>query len=182
MMLHGLSERFRMPGKGIVFAGPRDFVGSDRLRHAHARSNSVWNAGFRYGYTTFGAAGLRSGFCFLTSRTRSTSNTAISRAPAPFASVFGPAFIFAITMRRSIPKSRTEYVLNAVDYRLEISGGPDLPVLRMKTTPQTGFTYDPKIVGHRLSVRETPRLSIAGISVESRLLSSLILSPVRRSF
>jgi predicted glycogen debranching enzyme len=30
---------------------------------------------------------------------------------------------------------------------LEVSAGPDLPVLRLKTTPQTGFTYDPKLVG-----------------------------------
>ena len=26
MMLHGLFERFRLPGREIVFAGPRDFV------------------------------------------------------------------------------------------------------------------------------------------------------------
>ena len=38
------------------------------------------------------------------------------------------------------------YVLNAVDYRFEMSGGSDLPMLRMKTTPRTGFTYDPKAV------------------------------------
>ena len=29
MMLHGLSERFRMPGKEVRFAGPRDFIGPD---------------------------------------------------------------------------------------------------------------------------------------------------------
>ena len=27
MMLHGLSERFRMPGKDVLFAGPPDLVG-----------------------------------------------------------------------------------------------------------------------------------------------------------
>src|SRR5580698_10096317 len=31
MMLHGLSERFRPAGKGAVFAGPPDIVGSDRM-------------------------------------------------------------------------------------------------------------------------------------------------------
>ena len=39
-----------------------------------------------------------------------------------------------------------QYRLSACDFRLELSGGPDLPVLRLKTTPQTSFTYDPKTV------------------------------------
>jgi predicted glycogen debranching enzyme len=40
----------------------------------------------------------------------------------------------------------TQYAFHAVDSKLEISGGSDLPVLRLKTTPHTSFTYDPKTV------------------------------------
>src|SRR5436190_11459790 len=31
MMLHGVSERFRMAGKGIRFAGPRDIAGDAEM-------------------------------------------------------------------------------------------------------------------------------------------------------
>src|SRR5581483_7772385 len=43
-------------------------------------------------------------------------------------------------------ESASKYVLNAQDYRLEISGGAEFPVLRLKSAPQTGFTYDPRSV------------------------------------
>jgi predicted glycogen debranching enzyme len=38
------------------------------------------------------------------------------------------------------------YGFHACDFRLEISEGKDSPTLRLKTTPETSFTYDPKRV------------------------------------
>jgi predicted glycogen debranching enzyme len=38
----------------------------------------------------------------------------------------------------------TRYAFSATDYHLEITGGAELPALRMKSTPDAGFTYKPK--------------------------------------
>ncbi len=38
------------------------------------------------------------------------------------------------------------YGVEVVDYQLQVSAGSESPTLRLKTTPQTGFTYDPKSV------------------------------------
>jgi len=145
MMLHGLSERFRMPGKGVAFAGARELIGDDRvapLAPVEFRLEcglpvwvyEIWDcriekrvfmpykqntAHIEYRYVQGSGAirlGLKPGI-----HLRNHGGEVDSR-------IHG------------------EYALYAREAGLEITGGAGLPVLRLKTTPPANFTYEPRTV------------------------------------
>ena len=145
MMLHGVSERFRSPEKGVLFAGPPDFSGATdeaTLRPIEFRlecglpvwSYDIWGRRFekrillpykqntvylQYRYIEGEGVirlGLRPGIHFRNHN--SEVDTPVGR----------------------------DYVLKATGDRFEISAKPEIPVLRLKTTAEAGFTYDPKTV------------------------------------
>ncbi len=145
MMWHGLSERFRMPGRGVAFAGPRDFVGQ-------ADAALITPVEFRlecglpiWVHDLWGCKiekrlllPYKQNTIYLEYRHVAGSGTIrlglrpglqLRNHEAPVDSEVG-----------------AQYVLSASDHRLEISGGSGLPVLRMKTASPVGFTYDPKAV------------------------------------
>jgi predicted glycogen debranching enzyme len=145
MMLHGISERFRMPGKGVVFAGPRDFAGAspealltpvefrlecglpvwvynlwgNRIEKRIVLAHQQNTVHIQYRYVE-GSGAIRLGL---------RPGVHLRNHDAPVGT-----------------EAATQYVFNAAGLRLEISGGTNLPVLRLKTAPQTSFTYDPKTV------------------------------------
>ena len=146
MMLHGLSERFRMAGKGVMFAGPRDFAGSDQAALAAPVEFRLECGLPVWTYDLWG--------CTIEKRVvlpykQNTAHIAYSylQGPGPIRLGLRPGLHFRHHDDAVDTESVAEYRLQACDYRLELSGGADLPVLRLKTTPRTSFTYDPKTVG-----------------------------------
>jgi predicted glycogen debranching enzyme len=145
MMLHGLSERFRISGQGVVFAGPRDFVGETDeplLTPSEFRLEcglpvwvfDLWGRKIEKRVVlTYKQNTVHIEYRYL----EGSDNIRLGLRPG-------------IHLRNHDAMVNSEaggdYALNASNYHLEISGGADLPVLRLKTTPQTGFTYDPKTV------------------------------------
>jgi predicted glycogen debranching enzyme len=145
MMLHGLSERFRIADKGAVFAGPPDIVGSDRMP-------MVTPVEFRlecglpvWVYDLWGSKIEKRIFLAYKHNTTHVTYRYIEGSGA-----------IRLGLRPGIhlrnhddavdSEVSSDYCLTARGYRLEISGAQELPILRLKTTPQTGFTYDPKSI------------------------------------
>ena len=145
MMLHSLSERFRMPGKGFGFAGPRDFVGkADALLVTPAEFRldcglPVWI------YDVWGCKFEKRLFMCHKQNTvyieyRYVEGSGTMRLG------LRPGMHLRNHDALVDTEVATQYVLSATDYRLEVSGGTEYPPLRMKSTPTAGFTYDPKTV------------------------------------
>ncbi|MEI9975951.1 MAG: glycogen debranching enzyme N-terminal domain-containing protein [Ignavibacteriota bacterium] len=145
MMLHGLSERFRMAGKGIFFAGAPDIAGAGRMPMATPVEFRLDCGLPVWVYDLWGSRIEKR--IFLPYRHNTTH--------VEYRYVAGDGVI-RVGLRPGIHLRNhddsvdtlisSEYVLTARDYRLEIAGGPDLPVLRLTTTPHTSFTYDPKSI------------------------------------
>jgi predicted glycogen debranching enzyme len=145
MMLHGLSERFRMAGKGAVFAGPPDIAGAVRMPMVTPTEFRLESGLPVWVYDLWGSKIEKR--IYLPYRHNTThveyryleGSGAIRLGLRP-----------GIHLRNHDAEVDTEvsheHVLTARGYRLEIAGGPDLPVLRLATTPQTSFTYDPKSI------------------------------------
>jgi predicted glycogen debranching enzyme len=145
MMLHGLSERFRVAGKGAVFAGPPDIAGSPRMPMVTPNEFRLECGLPVWVYDLWGSTIEKR--VFLAYR----HNTAY----VEYRYVAGSCAIRlglrpGIHLRNHDDPVDTEvssdYLLTARDYRLEIAGGAGLPVLRLATAPHTGFTYDPKSI------------------------------------
>jgi predicted glycogen debranching enzyme len=145
MMLHGLSERFRMPGKGAVFAGPRDFVGSDHMSMAMPVEFRLECGLPVWVYDLWGCRIEKRIFLPYKQNT-----THIEYRYIAGSGVIRLGLRPGIHLRNHDAQvnseASTQYALSARDFRLEISGGSELPVLRLKTQPRTSFTYDPKVV------------------------------------
>jgi predicted glycogen debranching enzyme len=145
MMLHGLSERFRISDKGVQFAGPRDFVGGEApvtLAPVEFRLDyglPVWR------YELWGRVIEKR---ILIPYKQNTVHIEYRYLSGSGAIRLGlrPGLHFRNHDAQVDSDPATQYTLSAADYRLEISAVSDLPGLRLKTTPQTGFTYDPKSV------------------------------------
>jgi predicted glycogen debranching enzyme len=145
MMLHALSERFRMPGHGSLFAGPRDFAHpfeSSLLSPAEFHLDfglPVWV------YEVFG--------CRVEKRLLLTYKQNTVHIEYRYVSGSGSLRLGlrpGLHLRNHDAEVNTEvaaeYVLSASGHRLEICGGSNIPPLRMRATPHSGFTYDPKSV------------------------------------
>jgi len=145
MMLHGLSERFRMPGKGVLFAGPPDFapgVPDAMAKPLEFRLDSglpVWN---------YDMWGCRIEKRILLPYKQNTVHVEYRflEGPGSIRLGFRPCIHFRNHDASVDSEVSSHYVLSVSDYHLEVSAGPDLPLLRLKTAPYTGFTYDPKVV------------------------------------
>ena len=143
MMLHGISERFRMPGKGAVFAGPRDFVGSNELpmitpvEFRLECGLPIW---------IYDLWGCKIEKRLLLPHKQNTVHIEYRYLEGSGSIRLGlrPGIHFRTHDADVNSSPELNYGFYACDYRLEISGGRDLPVLRMKTAPETSFTYDPK--------------------------------------
>jgi predicted glycogen debranching enzyme len=144
-MLHGLSERFRVAGKGVVFAGPPDIAGADSMP-------MVTPVEFRlecglpvWVYDLWGSKIEKR--IFLAYR-HNTTNIEYRYVEGAGTIRLGlrPGIHFRNHDDEVDTETGNEYQFTARGYRLEISGGRDLPVLRLKTTPQTSFTYDTKSI------------------------------------
>ena len=145
MMLHGLSERFRMAGKGAVFAGPPDIVGSDHMP-------MITPVEFRlecglpvWVYDLWGSKIEKRLFLPYRHNTIHIEYRYIEGSGAIRLGL-RPGIHFRSHDAEVDAEVSAEYLLTARGYRLETAGGADLPVLRLKTTPQTSFTYDPKSI------------------------------------
>ncbi len=141
MMLHGLSERFRMHEKGARFAGSRDLMGvaEPMLTPTEFRLECglpVWS------YDLWGnivekrvLMPFKQNTVYIEYRYVSGSGT--------IRLGLRPGIQFRNHDAPVDSHSSRGYVLQVADHRLEISHGPELPVLHMQTSPRTSFTYDP---------------------------------------
>jgi predicted glycogen debranching enzyme len=145
MMLHGLSERFRMAGKGVCFAGPPDIAGTTRtpmMTPVEFRLDCglpIWV------YEIWGSRIEKR--IFLPYR----HNT----VHVEYRHVVGQDVLRlglrpGLHLRNHDDSVDTvispEYMFTAKNHRLEISSGAELPILRLASTPKSSFTYDPKSV------------------------------------
>jgi predicted glycogen debranching enzyme len=145
MMLHSLFERIRISGKGVVFAGPKDFVrdtGETVAAPVEFRLESglpVWT------YDLWG--------CIIEKRVllvykQNTVNITYRHLRGEDQMRIGlrPGVHFRNHDASVDTAFHGKHLLTACDNQFEISAGPDLPVLRMRTAPTSGFTYDPRTV------------------------------------
>lgn len=145
MMLHGLSERFRMPEMGVMFAGPKDFAGVTAettltpVEFSLECGMPVWR---------FDIWGRRFEKRILLPYKQNTVHIQYRYLEGSGTVRLGlrPGMHFRLHSAEVNTPVAAEYVLKAASLRLEIAGESALPVLRLKTWPQTGFTYDPKNV------------------------------------
>jgi predicted glycogen debranching enzyme len=145
MMLHGLSERFRMAAHGVQFAGPRDFVGDSAtpmLMPVEFRLDCglpVW---------TYDLWGRRVEKRILLPYKQNTVHVEYRYLEGEGNIRLGlrPGIHFRNHDAQVDSEVSAKYAVNVVDFQLEISAHKDLPTLRLKTSPHTGFTYDPKSV------------------------------------
>jgi predicted glycogen debranching enzyme len=144
MMLHGLSERFRVAGQGVQFAGPRDFVGDNAatLTPVEFRLECglpVW---------VYDLWGRRIEKRIVLPYKQNTVHVEYRYLEGEGSVRLGlrPGMHFRNHDAQVDTPVGAPYAVNVVDFRLQLSAGSDLPTLRLKTSPQTGFTYDPKTV------------------------------------
>ena len=145
MMLHGLSERFRMPGQGILFAGPSDFVGGTA---AATLTTVEFRLECGLPLWDYDLWGRRIEKRILLPYKQNTVHIEYRYLKGSGTVRLGlrPGMYFRNHDEQVNAEGPIQYVLNVADFRHEISAGTVLPTLRLKTTPQTGFTYDPKNV------------------------------------
>jgi predicted glycogen debranching enzyme len=145
MMLHGLSERFRMPGKGALFAGPRDLAGSGDatmltpLEFRLECGLPVWI------YDLWGAR-IEKRILLPCKQNTVYVEYRYSEGSGAIRLGLRPGIQFRNHDAAVNSETAAEYTVEMRDRRTEITCGAELPVLRLKTTPQAAFTYDPKIV------------------------------------
>jgi predicted glycogen debranching enzyme len=143
MMLHGLFERFRIPGKSIAFAGPRQFVDkadATMLAPIEFRLECglpVW---------VYDLWGNRIEKRLLLSYKQNTVYIEYRYAEGSGTIRLGLRPGVHLRNHDALVNSEisTHYAVSATDRRLEIAGGAALPILRMKTTPWAEFIDDPK--------------------------------------
>ncbi len=142
MMLHALFECFFPPSGEMVFAGPPDFLEKSPAAHL-APTEFRLELGLPVWIYDVGGSRIEK---------RLVMPYKQNTVHIEYRCVGGPGIRMSlragIQLRNHDAFVDTEtgipYALGATDYRLEISAGAALPVLRLKTTPQTGFTYEPK--------------------------------------
>jgi predicted glycogen debranching enzyme len=145
MMLHGISERFRMPGKGVVFAGPRDIAGDEGIPTLLPVEFRLECGLPAWVYQFWGC---RIEKRLLIPHKQNTVHIEYRYVEGPGTLRLGlrPGIHYRNHDAHVDEEIASGYVFSARDFRLEISGGPELPDLRLKTTPRASFTYDPKTV------------------------------------
>ncbi len=145
MMLHGLSERFRMPQKSVQFAGPRDFV----CKHAAATLTPVeFRLECGLPVWVYDLWGCRVEKRILLPHKQNTVHVEYRYLAGSGTIRLGlrPGVHFRNHDAQVNSEAGTQYAVNVVDFHLQVSAETNLPTLRLKTSPQTGFTYDPKTV------------------------------------
>jgi predicted glycogen debranching enzyme len=147
MMLHGISERFRMAGRGVAFAGPRDIVGIAQVPMLEPIEFRLECGLPVWVYDLWGSGRIEKRVLLPYKQNTVHIEYRYVEGSAPVRLGLRPGMNFRNHDAAVTSEVSGAYVLNASGFHLEVSAGPDLPVLRLKTTPQTGFTYDPKLVG-----------------------------------
>ncbi len=143
MMLHALFEYFFLPGGGMVFAGPPDFLDNSAAANL---TPTEFRLELGLPVWIYDVGGSRIEKRLVMPYKQNTVHLEYR--------CLGGSGGIRMGLRAGIQlrnhdafvdtETGTPYALSATDCRLEVSGGPDLPVLRLKTTPKTGFTYEPK--------------------------------------
>ncbi len=146
MMLHGgFLERFRMADTGVLFAGPRDFAGV-------TADNTLIPVEFRLEcglpVWTYDIWGCKVEKRILLPYKQNTVHIQYRYLEGSGTIRLGlrPGMHLRLHSAEVNNPVDFEYVLKATGQRLEIAGSADLPPLRLRTSPHTGFTYDPKNV------------------------------------
>jgi predicted glycogen debranching enzyme len=154
MMLHAVSERFRMAGKATVFAGPPEFAGeegSSILPPVEFRLECglpVWI------YDFWGARIEKCLFLRYKQNTTYVEYRYVEGSGALRLDL-GPGIHLRNHDAPVDSKAPAEYTLTARGSRLEIAAGAELPALRLKTAPYSSFTYDPKTVAIDYRIEES---------------------------
>lgn len=144
MMLHGLSERFRIPGNGVYFAGPKRFAGENEQMVSPMEFRlecglPVW---------VYEWSGCRMEKRVVLAYKQNTVHIEYRYIKGSGKVRLGlrPGLHFRNHDAQVDTAVRAEYVFKATNRRIEILGGADLPVLRLRILEHAGFTYDPKTV------------------------------------
>ena len=143
MMLHCLAERFRVQGKGAAFAGPRHLIGDSE---SALLTPVEFRLEFGLPVWVYEVWGCRIEKRLLLPYKQNTVYVEYRYVEGSGVIRLGLRPGIQLRNHDALADSvaLTQYAFHASDFRLEVWGGSDLPVLRMKTTPTTGFTYDPK--------------------------------------
>jgi len=142
MMLHALSERFRMPGQGVLFAGPRDFA---RVTDETALTPTEFRLECGLPVWIYDLWGRRVEKRIFLPYKQNTVHIEYRYLQGEGAIRLGlrPGIHFRNHGDEVNQQADVQYHLQATGLRFEISAADGLPALRLKTTPQTAFTYDP---------------------------------------
>jgi predicted glycogen debranching enzyme len=144
MTLHGLSERFRQAGREVLFAGPQNMAGgtSTMLTPVEFRLECglpVWK------YDLWGGVIEKR---VLMPYRQNTVYVEYRYTQGEGAIRIGlrPGIQFRNHDAKIDAEIHTEYTVEMRERRLEVKSATDTAVLRLRTSPAAGFTYDPKIV------------------------------------
>jgi predicted glycogen debranching enzyme len=143
MMLQSLSERMTMPGKGELAAGPGDAgIGATTLMPVEFRLEAglpVWI------YDIWGCI-IEKRILFLYKQNTVHITWRFAGGPGVVRLSLRPGIHLRSHDAPVDTPIKEKYVLTTAENRFEISAEPDLPVLRMSTTPECGFNVDKKTV------------------------------------
>ena len=151
MMLHGLSERFRVQGQGVMFAGPRDFAGASSQRMLTPAEFRL-ECGLPVWVYEFWGRRIEKRIVLAYKQNTVHVEYRYLRGSDVIRLGLRPAIHFRNHDAHVDAEVCGEYLLQASNFRIEISCGTESPVLRLGSTPRTGFTYDPTSVDISYSV------------------------------
>ena len=145
MTLHGISERFRIAGREVLFAGPRDLAGT-----SHTAMLSPIEFRLECGlpiwlYDVWGAHIERRIMMPHRQNTVYVEYRYLD-GDSPIRVGIRPGMQFRHHDANFDAATAPDYTIEMRQQRLTILGGPDMPELHLKTTPQAAFTWDPKSV------------------------------------
>lgn len=145
MMLHGLSERFRARGRAVAFAGPRYADGEDGAPLTPVEFRL--ECGLPVWVYQIGQSRIEKRV--LLAYKQNTAHIAYRylEGTEPVRLGLRPGLHFRNHDATVDSAPGHSYAFTARDERLELACGPELPVLRLKTTPGASFVYHPARIG-----------------------------------
>ena len=139
MMLHSLSERFRTHGKGAKIAGAPGESAFMPVEFRLEAGIPVWI------YEIWGCT-IEKRILLPYKQNTVHITYRYLHGSEPIRLGFRPGMHLRNHDDTVDTLFTGKYVLTACGSRFEVSAGPDLPVLRLATAPECGFTVDPKTV------------------------------------
>lgn len=145
MMLHALAERMRVPGDAAVFAGPAELMGIDNQNNLLPVEFRL-EAGLPVWVYEITDCRIEKRVLMPYKQNTVHINYRLACGKGPIRLGLRPGVHFRNHDASVDIEVTSKYVLTATDSCFEISGGDDLPVLRMFCTPETGFMFDRKTI------------------------------------